>query len=679
MLEQSAHNNVANTIKEEEEPDQPRSGSFPNLYINNGANDVTDGHDLEIPEFTKQSRNHRRSTQVSFFSEEIPTTKTYVDSSSCGSSTKKPGFKRTILSLQKQFSEALKRPGPNSNPSSKDDLSDTDTVVTTTGIELVSTKEPKRHSAHAKIEKSYSLFESETSRENPTQDSKPSNHHRFPNFNWPEFIGYKLNKKLRQSGKNSDKVPDYKTYEHKRLMPNDRRKPLTYQSSAKHEYESPTTISGCISLYYHNMLDKDWWTIIVSLSVVYVTSILAFGIMYFVLEILHFKIFRKFNETEKHYVYPEACLTGVTDPATNTTGPEVDFVRTFLLSLESQTTIGYGGRHPTNHCIYPVILQTFQFLANLLLMGYMLMITSSRMMRSKSECDNLIRYSEFACIGLKKSAQIGSKDAKLQRVLVVRIANNNYQEQEPYFFQQDTECNLVGVSVTAKVLVTRTSAICDAYRTPTGWCSTDKDNHEIELIPLQEFEIKFENWQSLFGTTPIDFYHVINSDSPFYEIDKKDLDDKHINLEFIVITTATIASTGTCYMTKRSYVQSDIKWGYNFVNCIDKQNRAVDCYRRDELKGFDKSLYASRHLKEYVVDLEKYDQLDPLDNYPVSSKQVEDITEKAKNLSRVGTSESALESMGSTGSRSLRYRGMGSNRTQQGPGRRRNQTISASS
>jgi hypothetical protein len=207
----------------------------------------------------------------------------------------------------------------------------------------------------------------------------------------------------------------------------------------------------------------------------------------------------------------------------------------------------------------------------------------------------------------------------MQRVLVVRIANNNYQEQEPYFFQQDTECNLVGVSVTAKVLVTRTSAVCDAFRTPTGWYSNNKDNHEIELIPLQEFEIKFENWQSLFGTTPIDFYHVINSDSPFYEIDKKDLSDKQINLEFIVITTATIASTGTCYMTKRSYVQSDIKWGFNFVNCIDKQNREMACYKRDELKGFDNSLYASKHLKEYVVDLELYDKLEKLENFPGSS------------------------------------------------------------
>ena len=123
-------------------------------------------------------------------------------------------------------------------------------------------------------------------------------------------------------------------------MPNDRRKPLTYKSNEEHEYESRASLSGCISLFYHNMLDKDWWTIVVTLSTVYITSILAFGIFYFVLEHAHFKIFTKTAKNGSK-IYPNACLTGVTEPSKDiTSSPEINFVKAFLLSLESQTTIG---------------------------------------------------------------------------------------------------------------------------------------------------------------------------------------------------------------------------------------------------------------------------------------------------------------------------------------------------
>lgn len=61
--------------------------------------------------------------------------------------------------------------------------------------------------------------------------------------------------------------------------------------------------------------------------------------------------------------------------------------------------------------------------------------------------------------------------------------------------------NLVGFTITAKLLVTRRTA------------------KEKTLLPLEEIDIKLQNDLSLFGAVPIDYYHVIDEDSPFYQID----------------------------------------------------------------------------------------------------------------------------------------------------------------
>jgi len=39
-----------------------------------------------------------------------------------------------------------------------------------------------------------------------------------------------------------------------------------------------------------------------------------------------------------------------------------DFTTAFLFALEGQTTIGYGSRSTTEHCIHAIIIQFIQFL-----------------------------------------------------------------------------------------------------------------------------------------------------------------------------------------------------------------------------------------------------------------------------------------------------------------------------
>ena len=78
-------------------------------------------------------------------------------------------------------------------------------------------------------------------------------------------------------------------------------------------------------------------------------------------------------------------------------------------------------------------------------------------------------------------------------------------------------------------------------------------------------------------------------------------------------------------MTKQSYVQGDFKWGYRFRSCIEKQARCEDDYLLDKSRGFERDLNASSHMEEFVIDLNKYDELVKIEGYPDNSKKQEDL------------------------------------------------------
>ena len=83
-------------------------------------------------------------------------------------------------------------------------------------------------------------------------------------------------------------------------------------------------------------------------------------------------------------------------------------------------------------------------------------------------------------------------------------------------------------------------------------------------------------------------------------------------------------STGTTYMTKCSYVQDNIKWGYRFKSCMEKRPRDPEDFNRDKMLGFERDLNASSHTEEFLVDLNKYDLIVPINDFPSTSKKQED-------------------------------------------------------
>lgn len=109
------------------------------------------------------------------------------------------------------------------------------------------------------------------------------------------------------------------------------------------------------------------------------------------------------------------------------------------------------------------------------------------------------------------------------------------------------------------------------------------------------------------------------------------IETTNLDFELIIIANATIQSTGTTYMTKQSYVQNEVKWGQRFRSCIEKAARAEGEYENDQKLGFERDLNASSHEQEFLVDLNKYDMLQELVDFPVTSKKQEDLDVFKKN------------------------------------------------
>ena len=112
---------------------------------------------------------------------------------------------------------------------------------------------------------------------------------------------------------------------------------------------------------------------------------------------------------------------------------------------------------------------------------------------------------------------------------------------------------LIGIEVTAKVLKTRTTL-------------------EHEWVDLDEFHVELKNVNEIYvGSQPIDLIHVIDSESPFYELGKKDLEDPELQFELLFRLTGSIESTGAPYQVYKSYNPRSIKWGYQFEQFLERE------------------------------------------------------------------------------------------------------------
>ncbi|CAH1778113.1 unnamed protein product [Owenia fusiformis] len=208
----------------------------------------------------------------------------------------------------------------------------------------------------------------------------------------------------------------------------------------------------------------------------------------------------------------------------------VDFPTALLFSIETQHTIGYGTRATTSKCPEAIILMMLQSAGGTLMTAILTGIVFSKIQRPKRRSHTLI---------FSKNAVVCMREGNL--CLLFRVGDMRRE-------------HMIGTQIRA-------------IKVRKGITK------EGEVLPLFEQEVAFHVPPNgvLFLVWPATACHVIDKNSPFYNMSKDDL--KHEKFELIVIMEGTIEATGMTAQVRTSYLPSEILWGHRF--------RRLNMYQKD--------------------------------------------------------------------------------------------------
>ncbi|XP_034030565.1 ATP-sensitive inward rectifier potassium channel 14 isoform X2 [Thalassophryne amazonica] len=213
------------------------------------------------------------------------------------------------------------------------------------------------------------------------------------------------------------------------------------------------------------------------------------------------------------------------------------FMAAFLFSLETQTSIGYGFRSVTEECPLAVAAVILQCIVGCIIDAFIVGAVMAKMAKPKKRNETLV-FSNTAVVALR--------DGKL--CMMWRIGNLR-------------KSHLVEAHVRAQLMKPRV--------TPEG-----------EFLPLDNVDINvgFDNGTDrIFLVSPVTIIHEINNSSPFFEMDRKALENDS-ELEVVVLLEGLVEATAMTTQCRTSYVASEILWGHRFEPVLFE---TIDGYQVD--------------------------------------------------------------------------------------------------
>ncbi|KAI5624524.1 ATP-sensitive inward rectifier potassium channel 1 [Silurus asotus] len=276
-----------------------------------------------------------------------------------------------------------------------------------------------------------------------------------------------------------------------------------------------------VAYHSHFAYLMDFWTTFVEIRwrFVILSFVAAFTGSWFVFGLLWYFIAKSNGDLEGENV-PDGHLKCIE----NING----LTSAFLYSLETQTTIGYGGRALTGHCAQTVALLVVQSLMGAIINCFMCGLILAKISLPKNRAKT-VTFSDTAVICLKNETLC----------LQIRVANLR-------------KTLLIGSHIYGKLL--KTSVTLDG-----------------EPIILDQVNVDFlvdAGKDNLFFICPLTLYHVIDTSSPFLEMTADTL-QQH-NIELVVFLEGMAESTSSSCQVRTSYIPSEIQWGYCFLPIISR-------------------------------------------------------------------------------------------------------------
>ncbi|UYV76516.1 irk-2 [Cordylochernes scorpioides] len=257
--------------------------------------------------------------------------------------------------------------------------------------------------------------------------------------------------------------------------------------------------------FFSIMLELRWrWHLLIFL-LAYLGSWLGFAMLWYL--VLHF----------------HGDLGHLDDPSWNHCIINVNsFYSVLLFSAETQHTIGYGYRYPSDKCPEGFIILFLQSILGVLIQCITVSVLYAKMTRPQGRAHSI----EFS-----KRCVICLRDGKL--CLLFRMANLQ-------------KSKLIGVQVNAHLLKTRYT-------------------EEGEEIPFYQRPLILKTDEKP-RVCPLTACHEIGPSSPLYDLSRQHLRDMYF--EVLVILTATDSASGHSFEALASYLPENILWGYRFCKMI---------------------------------------------------------------------------------------------------------------
>ncbi|XP_030627185.1 ATP-sensitive inward rectifier potassium channel 8 [Chanos chanos] len=263
---------------------------------------------------------------------------------------------------------------------------------------------------------------------------------------------------------------------------------------------------------FTTLVDLKWRFTLVIFTMTFLCSWLLFAMGWWLVAFAHGDL----DPNRKAGI--EQCVTNVKS-----------FTSAFLFSIEVQVTIGFGGRMITEQCPTAITVLILQNIAGLIVNAVMLGCIFMKTAQSHRRAETLI-FSRHAVIAVRNN----------HLCFMIRVGDLR-------------KSMIIGATVRLQVVRKTT--------TPEG-----------EVIPIHQIDVQTESAvasNSIFLLAPLIICHVIDKDSPLYDLSAMELQCS--DLEVIVILEGVVETTGITTQARTSYVSEEIQWGHRFVPIVTEE------------------------------------------------------------------------------------------------------------
>ncbi|KAL2093709.1 hypothetical protein ACEWY4_011021 [Coilia grayii] len=263
---------------------------------------------------------------------------------------------------------------------------------------------------------------------------------------------------------------------------------------------------------FTTLVDLKWLHTLVIFTMSFLCSWFLFGMIWWLIAFAHGDL----DQQTEDFV---PCVTDIRS-----------FSSAFLFSIEVQVTIGFGGRMITEECVSAIVILIVQNIVGLVINAIMLGCIFMKTAQAKRRAETLI---------FSKHAVIGFRNGKL--------------------------CFMIRIGDLRKSMIISAAVRMQVVRKTT--------TNEGEVVPLDQIDIQMDNpigTNGIFLVSPLIICHIIDKNSPLYEMSAEDLQNE--NIEVIVVLEGVVETTGITTQARTSYLPDEILWGQRFVSTVSEED-----------------------------------------------------------------------------------------------------------